>query len=279
MTALSQHQSLEYVKMLYMGNPGSGKTGSLTGLVAAGYKLRIWDFDNLLGSLVQYVGHVCPEKIGNVSFQTFTDKMKGLDTPVVFAGKSVKVMPFVDGTPDAYVRALKQLNHWKSGDEDLGKPGDWGSDTVIVIDSLTNAAAAAFRYAQAMNPAAMDQQTYYNTAQQLVMNMITLLFSEQVRCNVIVLAHLDYRENEFEVIKGFPRAIGRALNNQIGAYFNVVCLAEASGSGNNVKRVIRTNSTGIVDLKNPVSFKIPDSLPLETGLATIFKTITNRTPE
>ena len=40
MPNLAQHQSNNFTKMLLEGDSGSGKTGALTSLVAAGYKLQ-----------------------------------------------------------------------------------------------------------------------------------------------------------------------------------------------------------------------------------------------
>lgn len=278
MTLLSEHNSLQFVKGLVLGHPGSGKTGGLTSLVKAGYKLRIYDFDNLLGSLVQYVKFKCPDKISNVSYQTFTDKMQGLEVPMVMMGGAPKVLPFVNGVPDAYVRGLKQLNHWKTADEDLGKPATWGRDTIIVIDSLTSVSESAFRYVQMMNLAGKDPRQDYGAAQNLIKNMIQLLASEAVQTHVLVLAHITYRENELEIVRGFPRTMGAALNDVIAAYFNCVLMVETLGDGPKIKRQIRTNSSGIVDLKNPVSFKVDDVLPLETGLADFFQAVTSYQP-
>lgn len=278
MPSLSTHQSLDYVKGLFLGDPGAGKTGALEGLVAAGYKLRIYDFDNLLGSLVQYTLRNNPELIGNVSYQTFTDKMQGPLVPAMMIGGSQRVLPFVSGTPTAFVDALKQLSYWKVGEEDFGDPGKWGKDTVLVVDSLTNMSQAAYRYAMSLNPMGKEGQVFYHTAQQLIMNVIQLLYSKQMATNVLVLAHIQYRENEMEIIKGFPRSIGAALGDQIGAYFNCILLAKTEGQGKQIKRTIKTNSTGVVDLKNPVSFKVDDELPLENGLATFFKAVTGYSP-
>lgn len=270
MPSLASYGTSRPVKGLYLGDAGAGKTGSLTSLVKAGYNLRIYDFDNLLAPLVHYVQREAPDKIGNVAVQTFTDKMKAVNSPVVMNGASAKVMPFVDGTPKAFVDALKQMTHWKTADEDLGDPGTWGPETVVVIDTLTTLSTAAFRYAQAMNPAAKEPQTYYFTAQQLIENMLALLCSEQFNTNVLVLAHIDYdKDATFQITKGFPRSIGSALNTKIGAYFNCVLLAERAGS----KRQIRTNNAGLVDLKNPVAFKVADTLPLETGMADFFAAV------
>lgn len=278
MPSLAEHSSLEFVKGLYLGDPGAGKTGSLDSLVAAGYDLRIYDYDNLLGSLVQQILHRHPELLGRVSYQTFTDKMEGKDIPVVMVEKNARVQPFTKGTPTAFVNGLKQLTRWKTEDEDFGDPGTWGPDVVLVLDSLTNLGQAALRYAMVMNPLAKDGRTFFGTAQSLVLNVLQLLFSEQMATNVLVLAHIDYRENELELIKGFPRTVGASLNSQVGIYFNSIFLAQKVGEGTHIKRTIKTNSTGIIDLKNPVSFKIADELPLETGLATIFETLTGRKP-
>lgn len=278
MPTLDEVESLQYVKGLYLGDPGSGKTGSLVSLVKAGYKLAVFDLDNLIGPLAQQVRQQCPDKIKNVHVQTFTDKMQGSQTPVTMIGNSMRVLPFTSGTPEAFTKCLGQLSRWKAGEEDLGDPGKLGPDWIVVVDSLTNLAQAAFRYAYAMNPAGKEGQTFYGIAQAMVLNTIQLLFSAQMGTNVLVLAHIDYRENEVEILKGFPRTIGAALNSQIGGYFNCILRAVATGQGKNVTRVIRTNPDGIVDLKNPVSFKVENELPLNTGLATFFEAVTDRKP-
>jgi hypothetical protein len=272
MPSLANHPSTRFVKGLVLGDPGAGKTGGLTSLVKAGYDLWIADFDNLLGSLRTYVQKECPENLAHVHYQTFTDKMKGLDTPLMMQGSSMKVMPFVDGTPTAFIKGMKALTRWKTEDEDVDL-AKLGEKSVVVVDSLTTLSAAAFRYVQAMNPAAKEPQTYYFAAQQMLINVINLLCSQQFETNVLVLAHIAYDKNHLDLTKGFPRSIGSALNEQIAAYFNCVLMVESQGSGQNVRRVIRTNSTGIVDLKNPVSFSVADTLPLESGLATFFSAV------
>jgi len=287
MPSLEEHEGPQLVKGLLMGDPGSGKTGSLTSLVKAGYRLLIYDFDNLLTSLIAYVRHECPENIGNVEFQTFTDKLKGTDTPAMMVGKGLKIMPNNDGTPTAYIKAMKQLTKWNDPEgKDLGDPGKLGMDTVVVIDSLTTASAAAFRYVQAMNPAGREPQADYHAAQQLVMNLLALLCSKDFAVNVLVLAHLSYTKRprnaddrnamtmheQLELGKGFPRSVGSALNEVIAAHFNSCLLMDDSGG----KRMIHTKSTSLVDLKNPVPFAGLDKLPIETGLATFFEAINRK---
>lgn len=269
MAQLADQASTNLVKGLILGDGGSGKTSALLALVQAGYTLRIYDFDNLLKPLVELIRKHCPERIGQVQVQTFTDKFKGLETPVAMIGNSLKVLPNVLGTPKAYSNAMKQLTHWKDGEEDFGDPSTWGEQVVVVIDSLTNAAAAAFRYVQAMNPAAKEPQTYYFAAQNLIMNLIYLLCSENFATHVLVLAHLNYEKNdEGQLLKGFPKSVGSALNTSIATNFNTALLVAKEGSS----RKIFTKSTGLIDLKNPAVFAdLPDRLPAETGLATYFE--------
>ena len=131
MTSLANHQSNSLVKLLLIGDAKSGKTGSLVSLVKAGYKLRILDLDNLLDILKYLVIKECPENLDNVEFLTLRDKRKAT------AQGSI-----IDGMPKAFVQAVKMLDLWKYTDEngveiDLGKPSDWGSDCILIIDSFS----------------------------------------------------------------------------------------------------------------------------------------------
>ena len=105
-----------------------------------------------MGVLVAYAREQCEGKLDNLSYQTFTDKMKLQSAPVGMIGGSQRVMPFTDGTPTAYITGLKQLEYWKDGDEDLGRPAEWGPDAICVVDSLTSMAQAAYRYCRGSGP-------------------------------------------------------------------------------------------------------------------------------
>ncbi len=86
MPSLSQHQSQNAIKALLIGDSGSGKTGALAPLVAAGYKLHILDLDNGLDVLYNILKTECPDRPNQVFFETVTNKTKAI------AGK---VMPRV----------------------------------------------------------------------------------------------------------------------------------------------------------------------------------------
>jgi hypothetical protein len=255
----STHQSSDYVKLLYLGSSGTGKTGSLCSLVAAGYKLRVLDMDNGLDALIAFVKRECPDKLDNINFITLRDKMKA--DPIRGA--------VVSGTPKAYTDAIKYLTKW----DDDTIPSEWGADTIFVLDSLTLFGRAAFRWAQGMNPNSKDPRQWYGASQESILTVLDLLTSSEFHANVIVITHVDLQELSDGTTKGYASAIGKALGPKIPAVFNTVILAESKGTGENVRRTITTMPTATVDLKNPKSVEIPKSLPLETGMATIFKTL------
>ena len=262
MTALADHTSSKYVKFLYIGDSGTGKTGSLTSLVEAGYKLRILDTDYGTEVLAQYVRKFCPDKIGNVDYETVRDKYRPTASGMIIAGM-----------PKAYIDGLKLMEKWSDG----SVPAEWGSDTIFVLDSLSTFALSAFEWAKGLNPTAREPRTWYFVAQQSLETMLSSLTSEDFKCNVIVISHVNFRERLDGMIKGYPNSIGSALGPIIGRYFNTFLLAETVGAGKNATRKIKTVTTGTIDLKNPAPFKIDATLPLETGLATAFAALKDTT--
>lgn len=266
MPALSAHKSASIVKLLLIGDSGAGKTGSLTSLVKAGYKLRVLDFDNGLDPLATYSKRQAPDKLANVEFRTLRDKRKGSQMGAI-----------LDGIPSAFADALKMLDKWEYTHDgtavSLGSPATWGPDCVLVIDSLTMMARAAYNWQDALNPAAKDKRQIFYAAQQAIENTIALLTSESFNTNVIVIAHIDYQTRDDGTMKGFPTAVGSALGPKIPAYFNSMAMLKTSGTGQTLKREVHTLSTAMIDLKNPASFTMPSALPIDTALADFFQKV------
>jgi hypothetical protein len=269
MPLLSAHQSNKITKLLLIGDSGTGKTGALASLVAAGYKLRILDMDNGLDSLTQQ----CKQRkldMANVDFRTLRDKLK-----------STPMGPVVDGMPKAFIDAVSMLDNWKYTYEgvvtDLGKPETWGDDTVLVIDSLTFLSNAAMAWASAVKvphgAKGQDGRAVYGEAQKALEHVLSLLTSENFKANVVIISHIVYVDRDDGTRKGYPMATGQSLSPKIPAYFNSVALCEQVGTGSSVKRTIRTSPTSMIDLKNPASFRMVEQLPIETALADFFKTV------
>jgi hypothetical protein len=262
MTSLAQHQSNEYTKLLIEGDSKSGKTGSLASLVAAGYKLRILDFDNGLDVLKQFVLRDCPNNINHVEFRTLRD-----DRTASSEG------PKIAGKPKAFITAYKMIDHWRYDDVDLGVPSEWGQDCILVIDSLTFMSDAVFNFHESITHSATsgkyDMRAVYRSAQDAVEDVLAFITSDRFKTNVIVISHVKYMEIE-GATKGYPVSVGSALSPVIPRYFNSVIRFVTKSGG---KRVIETVASSVFDLANPKPFEMEKTLDIEDGLARFFATL------
>lgn len=273
MPSLANHQSNTLVKALMIGDSKAGKTTALVSLVKAGFKLRILDLDNLLDTLKQFILHECPDLIHNVEFRTLRDKRK--------AGAAG---PVISGKPQAFRACLNMIDEWKYTDEasgesiDLGRPDEWGPDCILVIDSFSRLCDAAYDHYEPLVPRGakgdIDARAVYGNAQDGAENVLAHITSETYRTNVLVIGHVQYMELPDKTTKGFPQGVGQKLSPKIPQYFSTVLLF----TNKNGKRMIRTNSTPLVDLANPSPFELSAELDQMTGLAEVFATL-RKAPE
>lgn len=266
MPTLDAHQSNEYVKLLLLGHAKSGKTTSLVSLAEAGYKLRILDLDNLLAPLTAAIRERCPDKLRNVEYRTIRDIRKMTD-----AG------PTIQGVPKAFPTAIKMIDRWKYDDTDLGIPGNWGPECILVIDSLSRFCDAAYDWCEALIPRGksgdFDGRAVYGNAQDAVENVLSTITGDAFETNVIVLCHGVYQEEDKGVIKIFPQGVGQKLSPKIPQYFpNYIRYKNLGG-----KRTIQLKSDPMIDLATPKSVQ-DETLPLETGLATLFEKLRGTAP-
>lgn len=257
MTSAADHKTSAFVKLLFIGNSGAGKTGALTSLVTAGYQLRIIDLDAGLDALFNHVAAVDPTLLKTIQYQTFRDKLK-----------MTSIGTQVAGSPKAYVNTLSALEKWPDDDSD---PAKWGEKVVFVLDSLTHLGRAAFLWAKAANPASKDPRQWYKTAQDLIQDLLANITSDSFETNVVVISHVDMVTMNDNTVRGFASSIGKALGPKIPSFFNTLLLSETSGSGKTVKRRIKTYPTSMIDLKNPAPMRIEAEYPIETGLADLFR--------
>jgi hypothetical protein len=270
----TKHQSHRTTKLLNLGDAGSGKTGALASLAKAGQRLIILDFDNGLDILIGLLKND-QKALEHIYYETFTDElMMGPQDMIITKGK-----------PTAFTSAMKGLTKWEFPVErgsketyNLGNSGDWGPDTTIVIDSLGFAADAALRFVRQKNMHQFEEfvsQPDYGQAMSRVENMLQLLYSDAIKCNVIVNTHIVYLEDVLKgTLKGLPRALGSKLPPKVGGYFNTIVRTMTEGQGRSQKRVIKTASDIGTELKLPVApGTIPDTLPIEDGLVTIFNAL------
>ena len=276
-------------RIMIVGYPGSGKTGALACLANAGYKLRIIDFD---GNLEPLLLHLDERALPLVDAQHFEDELRS-------ANKFIEVA----GTPTAFNNALKALKHWTYTDEndeevDLGRSCDWGPDTVVVLDSFTSMGTAAFnRTLKICNRTPMTcTQQIWGSAMADQDAALRIMRGEKTRYHLIVLAHLkiigpkDIIQGDSDVTKQlkaqladivptrlFPAALGRQLSPEIGGRLPTMILAEAQTRANSTKRVLVTEPRPELDLKVPAK-GLPKTLPIESGLLTIFEALGHKAP-
>lgn len=271
------------VKLLVLGDSGAGKSGGLASLIAAGYNVRVLDFDagvKIIRGLLVDSGSIYRKPLPGLwpvpptmeeikarfRYETLTDPRRNVN------GKLIPKMPPGGG---AWQRGAKLLDRWDIGDDKLGPVAEWGTKDVLVIDTLSFAAKRAMEFVCSMNNRLGQQphQSDFFGAQQLVESMLALLYDEGVKCNVVVNCHIKYIEKENEPRRGFPETIGSALNGQIGRYFNGVVQAKTVGFGAGQKHVISTVGNSVIELKNPAPLKVKKEYDLAIGLAEYFRDV------
>jgi hypothetical protein len=273
MPTLANHHASKVSKMLLIGDSGSGKTGALASLANAGYNLRILDFDNGCDVLHAFVDS---DKLDNVVIETLTDKMvPSMDGPA---------QPVGVATDMAYARAMRLIQNWKTPDGTFGPITNWGENDVFVLDSLTIQGNACLNYIKAANNSLAERDWgFYGPAMELQEKFLQLLFSDAVKCNVIIMAHIRSisPKKKVEVAgargqtsiqsidagepKAYPSALGNQLPPKVGRYFNAVLRCRTSGYGPGLKRFIETVSDEEIELKNPAPHVVPPSIPLDGG--------------
>lgn len=253
MPSLNTLTASTVVKLLLIGDSGTGKTGSVASLVKAGYAIRVLDMDNGWEALGAAIRRTCPDRLGSVEVESFRDQYV-----------SSPFGPVIKGAPQAFVKAIKLLDKWN----DFGPPATWGPGAVLVLDSLTFFSDAAYAWADAMNPSAKDKRQIYGAAQEAIEHVLALLTGPSFNTNVIVTSHIKFIDLPDGSKRGYPTAVGQALSPTIPRYFNSVAACQTEIGG---KRTIQTVSTALIDLKNPNSFEMKKSLPIETGLAEFFE--------
>jgi hypothetical protein len=272
MASLNSKAKNEPLKLLLIGDSGTGKTGALASLANSGKELFILDLDNGT-DILQFV--VKDEFKKNVHIETLTDTGK-----LVGAGTNQKIQKL---NPQAFPKALALLQKWKDSEtgEDFGSVNSWGTNRVLVVDSLSFLGMAALDYVLAKNGRGGDQphQGDWGEAMRMLEQTLQIIYSTEVKCNVVMNSHITYQQVEGTgLTKGLPMGLGSQLPPKIGRYFNMMLISKSRGSGDNLKRLILTKPDAQVEAKCPI-LSAPKELPVESGLADIFKLWEGRNPQ
>lgn len=263
MPSLSDHHASSVVKLLNIGESGSGKTGALASLARAGYRLHILDFDNGLDILSTTLRDD-PPALARVEYETLRDTIT-----------SVNGIPKVKSPVHAYKDAAKTLASWNAQDF---TPAD-----VLVIDTLTTMSDAAFNEALMLGgrlnqrPQLQDYG-WLSDSLKLFLEMIT---APEFNCHVVVNTHVRYLSGEAdtEIMRGLPNAKGQEISRTVSRYFNTVTFTRTQGTGPGAKRLISTQPQGVVEVKTSAPTKVKPTYPIESGLAVLFSDILGTTPK
>lgn len=258
------------VKILLLGDPGSGKTGSLASLAKAGYNLRIMDFDNgteILRNLLT------PEDYSRCSIVPLQDHRTAKRLPVLGQGGSVQgyTVRAIPAKADAWQRAINLVFDWKTEKHSYGSVYDWTSKEVLVLDSLTHMWRAAMSFILAINNRLGQNPTQpeWGTCQGMILDVLATFFDASIKCNVVFCAHISYDIDQNEILHGLPSGPGKALNKEIGTYFNHTIRAATVGK----RHTILTESDGVIELKSAAPGRVKPSYPIESGLADYFAAV------
>ncbi len=270
--------------MIGVGNPSTGKTGSLCELANKMgdfgiERVIVADWDDGHEVLLKYLS---PEAAQNVYIETFRDQLKPMvdGSPPIVVGSDASDMSGLK-MKMAFARGMQFMNNWKTKEYDLGRSLSWGPETLFVCDTLTGLGDAALNFAMAIlkkdnwsgHGEAMERQDKYT---QMCMGL---------KCHFIMFSHIRFmggggqtliidKDGKHSHTKevdskvdgiAYPSALGQKLPPQIARHFNTQLSWELKGT----KRVVLTQGSKQLPLKIPMD--LPSELPQESALVTLFK--------
>lgn len=228
--------SFNGLKVLLLGGPGSGKTYATAGIADIGLKVRYAMLENAKDSVAKYFSdrnkqvppniawHYIP--MSQISFEAL-GKMSAAINQLSF--DTLTKMSDPDRTKYQelvqFCNLLAKYTDERTGAE-LGSVDSWGNDTVLVVESLSALNRAAMNLVVGGRPTRgqQDWQISQNNL-EAILNRLT-----QVRCHVVVTAHL---EREIDEVTGgsmlMPSTLGRKLAPRLGNFFTDVIHVKREG--------------------------------------------------
>ena len=221
MPKFEDHPTINRVKLLLCGDPGSGKTGSLATLANEGYHVHILDLDNNLAIIKNYLKL---DAAGSVDYVSVPAK-----------------------DPTSWNKAVAYLDKWDDGTD----PKTWDTQHVLVIDSATFLNEVLFNSLAAKKSINVEEATapqlrdIYQSQYKYFETMVAKLSGDKYKCHIVMTAHLRWLGGEDKPLKCYPAFMGQQLPDKVARYMNNVWLAERRG---NVP-VFQTQATPVMTLK------------------------------
>jgi hypothetical protein len=254
---------------LMVGGTGCGKTYSLGTLVEMGLNVRVLFTEPGMETISQYWQDRKKELPPNVHWHYVAPAGPDWADMIDSANKINKLdLKTLSGMGDInkgkyreFIEILTALSNFKS-DRDgsvLGPVDSWGTDTVLVVDSLSGLNVAAMNMVTGSKPvkAIADWGMAMDNLERLITKLCT-----DTRCHFILTAHLE-RESD-EITGGtqlMASTLGKKLGPKLPRFFSDVIQAVREGD-----KFYWTTASTNVDLKArnlPIASKLaPDFLQI-----------------
>jgi len=254
---LKEREENRSIKMLIVGDSGSGKTGCLFPL-AKYFELVYCDFDSG-GDIIYNLAKKQPELADNISICSFSDKI------TLKSGMALS-------TAQGFSKFTDFLDTGVYGSLNFGPLTTWTKKRILIIDTFNHMGKAALRRVLLMNGRIGKNPQIQDWGQAMsdCESVLAALYSSDIKCHVIVNTHLTYEKNELTgELKGFPTAPGSKLGPVVPTYFNTMIQTKTVGKS----RKILTTPQGLVDLKVPILTGLQPDYPVETGMVDLFKAL------
>ena len=291
MPKLTAEPTQAFIKMLFMGYSGEGKSSALVPLSIPGYRdnpgyeLRWLDFDGKAEEVVRstlarmlHTKKITKEQ-HDVALYENNDIAACVEPSSIISarenGKTVKKLGITSAK--AWQTAVKAVEKWE---------GSLGDNTILITDSFTYAARSIVNFSQSMNNKLNQSLNWndYQVPQQLAETLMVTM--ADLPTHSIVCAHQDpleiYKATDKVDDKGNPEqelvdtlmvpiSIGKAGRMKLPARFNHALLATSEGKGGATKRWIYTEPRVGVVTKTPFFGRCEPRYPIESGMVDYFK--------
>lgn len=253
---------------MLMGASGAGKTYSLGTLIDMGLKVNVLFTEPGMETLSKYYQdrgqplppnvhwhYIAPAGPDWKSMIDSADKINKLDLKMLASMSDIN-----KGKHREFIEILTALSNFKS-DRDgsvLGPVDDWGTDSVLVVDSLSGLNLAAMNMVTGSKP--VKSMSDWGIAMDNLERLITKLTTD-LQCHFILTTHL---EREVDEITGgssmMASTLGKKLGPRLPRFFSDVIYARREGD-----RFLWSTASVGVDSKSrnlPLSDKLAPSFDL-----------------
>lgn len=252
------------IKLLLNSDSGGGKTSALAHLLNSGFYVRVLDFDNNTRIIRKYLKSpdLWDSYLGIHSFNTVDDDLA--------QGKSRVPAQILSQLSGGFI-----TNEGKN----LGKITEWGTDTVLAVDTGTFMGKMFMRdallryrskdFPKGYNPDGVGvfDRSVYGMAQTKFDTIVKhLCLDPSVKCNVVFNVHPKFTEEEgTNITKCYPdTGVGSALSPKLGGNFTDVWRIDTKNDGS---KSFRIEGDARTPLKNSFPFVTKTDYEFDLGKA------------